>query len=165
MLYVPYTRQMLYICVLYRTDAVTDAVWLLYRTDAWYIYESYTGQMHGIYPTGQIQMGFNMPLDWLTNIIDYLLFYVPLKNFSFTCIWRRHHYWWRAAKLRPMLRAFEQGGIFNRATPSMTRGLGFSGLTRRTTPFNRLLRHTRGCEGSILSQILSGLHAIRVNIN
>jgi hypothetical protein len=34
----------------------------------------------------------------------------PAQNFSF--IWRRHHCRWRAAKFRPMLGAFEQGGIF-----------------------------------------------------
>jgi hypothetical protein len=35
-----------------------------------------------------------------------------------------------------------------RATPAVTRDLDFSGLIRRTAPFNmfsRLLRHTRGC--------------------
>jgi hypothetical protein len=48
----------------------------------------------------------------LVRLIDYLGFYVPLKNFSL--IWRRHHCRWRAAKFRPMLgaQAFEQGGIF-----------------------------------------------------
>jgi hypothetical protein len=45
------------------------------------------------------------------RLIDYLLFYVPLKNISL--IWRRHHCRWRAAKFWPMLGAFEQGGIFN----------------------------------------------------
>jgi hypothetical protein len=39
-------------------------------------------------------------VDWL---IDYLRFYVPLKNFSL--VWRRHHCRWRAAKFRPMLGA------------------------------------------------------------
>ena len=34
-------------------------------------------------------------------MIDYLEFYVPLKNISL--IGRRHHYRWRAAKFRPML--------------------------------------------------------------
>jgi hypothetical protein len=34
--------------------------------------------------------------------------------------------------------------------------LGFSGLIRRTAPFSRLLRHTRGCGGSILTRILMG---------
>jgi hypothetical protein len=75
--------------------------------------------------------------DWF---IDYLLFYVPLKNFSL--VWRRHHYRWR--------------GIFYRATPAVTRGLGFSGLIRRIASFSRLLRLTRGCEGFIRTQILTG---------
>jgi hypothetical protein len=45
-------------------------------------------------------------------LIDYLQFYVPLKNFSL--IWSRHHCRWRAANfgLCSALRAFEQGGIF-----------------------------------------------------
>jgi hypothetical protein len=38
-----------------------------------------------------------------------------------------------------------------RATPAVTRDLGFSSLIRRTAPFSRLLRHTRGCGGSILT--------------
>jgi hypothetical protein len=44
------------------------------------------------------------------GLIDYLLFYVPLKNISL--IWRRHQ--WRAANLGlcSALRAIEQGGIF-----------------------------------------------------
>jgi hypothetical protein len=48
-------------------------------------------------------------IDWM---IDYLLFYVPLKNISL--IWRRHRYRWRAENLGlcSALRASEQGGIF-----------------------------------------------------
>jgi hypothetical protein len=90
-------------------------------------------------------------VDWL---IDYLRFYVPLKNFSL--IWRRHHCRWRAAKFRLMLGAqgLWAGRDLYRATLAVTRGLGFSGLIRRTAPFSRLLRHTRGCGGSILTQIL-----------
>jgi hypothetical protein len=42
-----------------------------------------------------------------------------------------------------------------RATPAVTRDLGFSGLIRRTAPFSRLLRHTRWCGGSILTRILT----------
>jgi hypothetical protein len=38
---------------------------------------------------------------WIDWLIDYLQFYVPLKNISL--IWRRHHCQWRAAKFRPML--------------------------------------------------------------
>jgi hypothetical protein len=44
-----------------------------------------------------------------------------------------------------------------RATPAVTRGLGFSGLIRKTAPFSRLIRHTRGCGGSFLTRILTGL--------
>ena len=68
-------------------------------------------------------------IDWL---IDCLRFYVPLKNISF--IWRRHHCRWRAAKFRPMLGAqgLWAGMDLYRATPAVTRDLGFSGLIRRT---------------------------------
>ena len=92
-------------------------------------------------------------LDWL---IDYLRFYVPLKNFSL--IWRRHQCRCRAAKFRTMLVAqgLWAGRDLYRATPAVTRGLGFSGLIRRTAPFSRLFRHTRGCGGSILTRILTG---------
>jgi hypothetical protein len=65
-------------------------------------------------------------------LIDYLWFYVPLKNFSL--IWRRHHSRWRAAKFRPMFSAQgpRAGRGPYRATPTVTRGLCFSGLIRRT---------------------------------
>jgi hypothetical protein len=86
------------------------------------------------------------------TLIDYLGFYVPLKNISL--IWRRHHCHcrWRAAKFRPMLGAqgLWAGRDLYRATPAVTRDLGFS------APFSRLLRYTRGCGGSILTRILSG---------
>jgi hypothetical protein len=89
-------------------------------------------------------------------LIDYLLFYVPLKNISL--IWRRHHCRWRAAKFRPMLGAqgLWAGRDLYRATPAVTRDLGFSGLIRRTAPFSRLLRHAWGCGGPILTRILTG---------
>ena len=82
---------------------------------------------------------YTLKLMWL---IDYLLFYVPLKNISL--IWRRHHYQWRAAKFWPLLgsQGIWAGSGLYRATPAATRGLGFSGLIRRTAPFSRLLRHT-----------------------
>jgi hypothetical protein len=84
---------------------------------------------------------------------DYLRFYFPLKNFSL--IWRRHHCRWRAAKVRPMLSAqgLWAGRDLYRAIPTVTRDLGFSGLIRRTAPFSRLLRHTKGCGGSIRNKI------------
>jgi hypothetical protein len=94
----------------------------------------------------------NTPCNWL---IDYLWFYVPLK--IFLLIWKRHHCRWRAAKFRPMLGAqgLWAGRGHYRATPAVTRDLGFSGLIRRTAPFSRHLRHTRGCRWSILTWILT----------
>jgi hypothetical protein len=89
--------------------------------------------------------------DWL---IDYLGFYVPLKYFSL--IWRRHHCRWRAAKFWPLLGALGLWGgrDLYRATPAVTRDLGFFGLIQRNAPFSCILRHTKGCEGSILTRIV-----------
>jgi hypothetical protein len=91
-----------------------------------------------------------------TKSLLIILFYFPLKNISL--IWRHHHCRWRAAKFRPMLgsKGLWVGRDLYRATPAVTRGLGFSGLIRRTAPFSRLLRHTRGCGGCILTWILTG---------
>jgi hypothetical protein len=91
------------------------------------------------------------------RLIDYLRFYVLLKNISL--IWRRHHCRWKAAKFRPKIGAqgLWAGRDLYRATPAVTQDLGFSGLIRRTAPFSRLLRHTRGCGGSILTRILTGI--------
>jgi hypothetical protein len=90
------------------------------------------------------------------RLIDYLEFYVPLKNFSL--IWRRHHCRWRAAKCRLMLdtHGLWAGRDLYRATSAATWDLGFSGLIRKTAPFSCLLRHTRGCGGSILTRIFTG---------
>jgi hypothetical protein len=90
------------------------------------------------------------------KLINYLEFYVPLKNFSL--IWRRHQCRWRAAKCRSMLGAhglWAERDLY-RATPAVTGDLGFSGLIRRAAPFSRLLRHTRGYGGSILTRIFTG---------
>jgi hypothetical protein len=56
------------------------------------------------------------------------------RIFSFA--WKRHHYRWRAAKFRPILRAqdFLAGRDIYCASPSVTRGVGFSCLIRRTAP-------------------------------
>jgi hypothetical protein len=63
---------------------------------------------------------------------------VDFKSHSriFSLIWRRHHCRWRAAKFRPMLGAqgLWAGRDIYRATPAVTRDLGFSGLIRWTTP-------------------------------
>jgi hypothetical protein len=81
-----------------------------------------------------------------------LINYVPLKNYSLR----------RAATFRLMLGAqgFWAGRDLYRATPAVTRGLGFPGLIRRTAPFCRALRHTRGCGGSVLTRILTGPHSV-----
>jgi hypothetical protein len=90
----------------------------------------------------------------MSSLNDWL--YVPLKNISL--IWRRHHCRWRAAKYWHMLgsQGLWTGRDIYHVTPAAIRDLGFSGLIRRTTPLSRLLRHTRGCGGSILTQILTG---------
>jgi hypothetical protein len=85
-------------------------------------------------------------LSWL---IDYLVFYVKIKDFSII--------WTITSEVQPnlglysMLRAFAQG---DHATPVMTLGLVLSGLICRTAPVNRPLWHTRECGGSILTWIL-----------
>jgi hypothetical protein len=89
-------------------------------------------------------------------LIDLLRFYVPLKNFSL--IWKCHHCRWRAVKFRLMLgtQGLWAGRDLYRATPAVTRGLGFFSLIRRTAPFNRLLRFAKGCGRPILTLILMG---------
>jgi hypothetical protein len=49
------------------------------------------------------------------------------------------------------------GSDLYRANPAVTRDLGYSGLIRRTAPFNRLLWHAWGCGGSILTRIITGV--------
>jgi hypothetical protein len=59
----------------------------------------------------------------------------------------------------PMLCAqglWARRGLY-RATPAVTRDLGFFGLIWRTAPISCLLRHTWGCGGSIITRILTGL--------
>jgi hypothetical protein len=68
-----------------------------------------------------IEKEYNMPL-----LIDYLRCYVPIKNISL--IWRHHHCRWKPPKFRPMLGAqgLWVGMDLYRATPAVTRDLGFS---------------------------------------
>jgi hypothetical protein len=63
-------------------------------------------------------------------LIDYFLFYVPLKNFSL--IWRRHHCRWRKAKFRPMLLWAGRDLYF--VTPTVTRDLGFIPVSSEGLP-------------------------------
>jgi hypothetical protein len=120
-----------------------------------------TPPLHLILPSNLHLSGVRVALHSILylpfGLNDYLRLYVPFKNFSL--IWRRHHCLWRAAKFWPMLGAqgLWAGRDYYHATPAVTRYLGFSGLIRRTAPFSRLLRHTRGCGRSILTRILTGV--------
>jgi hypothetical protein len=95
-------------------------------------------------------------------LIDYLLFYVPLKNFS--RIWRHHHYQWRAVKSRPMFGA--QGlwaGRDFQFVPHLLQlqDLNFYCLIWSTIPFNHLLQLvSRECGGLIVIRIIRGPHSI-----
>ena len=62
-------------------------------------------------------------------------------------------------KYRPVLDTLGLWAVRDlyRATPAVTRGLGFFGLVLMTAPFSRLLRHARGCWGPILTRIPTGL--------
>jgi hypothetical protein len=83
-------------------------------------------------------------------LIDYLRFYVPLKNLSL--IWKRHHCRWRAAKSKFMFDACLSAGMdLYCATPVSTHGFGFPSLIRKTAPF------TWGCGGFILTRVLTGV--------
>jgi hypothetical protein len=64
----------------------------------------------------------------------------------------------KGCKFRRMLstQGLWAGRDLYRATPAVTRDLGFSGLIWRTAPISRLLRHTWGCGGPILTRILTG---------
>jgi hypothetical protein len=100
-------------------------------------------------------------------LFEHLLFYVPLLKEFFT-YWRllspslgentRYVFTRTVVKSRPMLTAqgLWAGRDLYRATPALTRNLGFSGFIRRTAPFSRLLRHTRWFGRSILTWILKG---------
>jgi hypothetical protein len=61
-----------------------------------------------------------------------------------------------AGNWKKVIASAVQGGIF--IVPHLLwHGTSvFFGLIRRTAPFSRLLRHTRGCGGSILTRILTG---------
>jgi hypothetical protein len=92
------------------------------------------------------------------TVIDWLFTVLCPAQRIFHVLWRRRFYrpvkgckiWAYALRSGPLSRDLY------RASSAVTRGLGFSGLIRRTAPFSRLLRHTRGCWGSILTRILLG---------
>jgi hypothetical protein len=99
-------------------------------------------------------------VDWLIDwLIDWLFIDLcPVQEY-FTYMPRRHHYCEGLQNLG--LCSCSAQGLWAerdlyRATLAVTRDVGFSGLIRRTAPFSRLLRHTRGCGESILTWILTG---------
>ena len=59
----------------------------------------------------------------------YLLYYVSLKNFSL--MRRRHKYRWKGCIIWAYARSLWAGKDLYRATPALTRELGFSSLIRR----------------------------------
>jgi hypothetical protein len=64
-------------------------------------------------------------------MINWLIDYCCTSHSRFfSLIWRLHRYRWRAAKFRPMLVAHGlwAGRDLHHATPTVIRGLGFSGL-------------------------------------
>ena len=69
-----------------------------------------------------------------------LLVYVPLENIAF--IWSRCFI--AGEKLQNLGRS--SGRDLYRATPALTRSLGFCGLTRRTKLFSRLLPQDKDIE-------------------
>jgi hypothetical protein len=121
---------------------------------------------------------YNMKIKKRTNFESALTLIVDLGVFipCFTSSSKFFHLYWNVTiageglqnlGLCLALRAFEQGGFLSchmycdrrelyRATPTVTRGLGFSNLIRRTASCSRLLRHVRGYRGPILIRILTG---------
>jgi hypothetical protein len=91
--------------------------------------------------------------DSVKKIPSYIFFFIstarkgkkkknlPNSQIPILCVWGM-----RDVEIRPMLGAqgLWAGRDLFRATSAVTRSLGFSGLIRRTTPFSRPLRHTKG---------------------
>jgi hypothetical protein len=93
---------------------------------------------------------------WFYRLKPLNTFFEHLNNF--TLIWRRHKFWWKAAK--SALRAFEQGGIFI----SCHTCCGFSGLIRMTAQFNGIVRFARRCAGHILTRIFTAIWSFGFSI-
>jgi hypothetical protein len=93
--------------------------------------------------------------------IDYLLFYVPLKNISL--IWRSHHNRWRAAKFRLMLGAHPRDRPFQ---SPLTTHKGMQRIYSNPDPHGSSisgpLRHTMWCGGPIVTRWLYKLASIKL---
>jgi hypothetical protein len=90
---------------------------------------------------------------WPHLLIDWLL--TTLCPICWLIGWRRYYCQWRAEKFRPMFGAqgLWAGRHLYRATPAVTRGLGFSSLIQRTAPFSRLLWHARRLWEPVLTHV------------
>jgi hypothetical protein len=88
------------------------------------------------------------------DLLCIVLHVCPTEEF-FTCV-ETSSLLAKGCKIRSMLVVKDlcAGRNLYRATPAATRNLGVSGVIQRTTPFSRLLRCTKGHEGSILTWIL-----------
>jgi hypothetical protein len=90
-------------------------------------------------------------------INDYIRFYVSIKIFALEGL--------QNIGLCLVLWSFERGESFIVSQLLWHRTSFFSGFIRRTAPFSCLLQHTRGCGGSILTRILTGLNKYHDNNN
>jgi hypothetical protein len=120
-----------YVCTLkYRKRVVMCVVWEMGRSFRWDRKNgrpvSQQVRQDKITPCSKAPNAEHRPkfCSSVTSPYDYLLFYIPLKNFSF--IGRIHHY-----QFRPMFGAqgLWAGRNLYRATPAVTRGLGSEGLS------------------------------------
>ena len=113
---------------------------MIYRI---YVYHYFARDLSHLWPHFQHkeEMKGNAPYQGL------VLFEVPLYDTGF--IWTRHHYRLSASKLRHLYGGYGLwvGRDFHR---SVTRGLGFCDLTRRTPPLSRVLWQARGTENIFL---------------
>ena len=97
-----------------------------------------------------MRMSMSVEISKFIGVLCWLIIYGFMSNpaqeyFSYMEMSVSHHHClWKAAQFRPMLGAqdlWAERDLY-RATPTVTRYLNFSGLIRRTAPFNHLLRHT-----------------------
>jgi hypothetical protein len=103
---------------------------------------------------------------WYREVIItglFVLFIVAWAIFQLSSVC--HHYWWKGCKIEAYARhsgPWADKDLY-RASPAVTRDLGFTGLIRRTAPFSHLFCHTRGRRESILTRILTG-HILWENV-
>jgi hypothetical protein len=139
--------------VLISTNCTHSRVWPNYPSHTGEIVTTYKSQKREEISGGSrnFEMGRWAEVDWLYIVLRPAQEYFTFMETSPLPV--------KGCKFRPMLGAqdLRAGRDLYRATPTVTRGLGFSGLIRWTAPISRLLRHTRGCRGLIQTRILTGV--------